>query len=122
MGQAQKILLVDDEVDVQDVISDVLELEGYDVTTASNAVQALECIKKTSFDLVISDMRMPKGNGVFLVDEINNLDCKPKVFILSGFSEVEDQELLKKGVAKFLSKPINADELCEEVKSVLGSP
>ena len=110
--KGRNILVVDDEPDLLDILKDELEYHGAVVTLASSGNQAFEHIKKTHFDMVISDVRMPDGDGVDLLLRVRALDPRlPIVIFVTGFSEIGETDLIAKGAFKLLRKPIDWEEL-----------
>lgn len=116
-----KILVVDDEPLVRSLISLELQDEGYETFEAGNGIEALELMSQQRIDLVISDVRMPVCGGVELLDTIMNTPSvgRPAVIFVSGFSDISLEEAYDRGVQAVLSKPIDHDELQENVRRVL---
>lgn len=116
----KKILIVDDEPMICEILRDYLELESFDVTEASNGQQAFEFVLKNNFDCVVSDVRMPNGDGTTLARKISEMPGrKPKVFLTSGYSEISDAEATSLGVVKVLHKPFQNKEFIDSIKSAL---
>lgn len=119
-----KILVIDDEVEICDLISFHLTRKGHDVKTLTSGTQALETLKSEDFDLVISDVRMPEGNGIEILAEIRKEKPKKPIFIISsGFADSTEQEALDNGAFRFLPKPLEynmldvyVQEAAEELK------
>lgn len=107
-----KILLIDDEVEIRDLLADLLEGEGYEVCQAKDGVNGLEVFQSRNPDLVITDVRMPKKNGIELLKDIQDSDSEVDVIILTGQSdEATAIECLKAGAYDYLLKPIEDVEL-----------
>lgn len=116
----KKILVVDDEVSIRELCTELLEDEGYSVTQAVDGEDALRKMDLELFDLFLLDMAMPKMNGYELMHEIKLKQPLAVVVILTGFSSVEGAvEATQAGAFQYLSKPINADELFDVVKAGL---
>lgn len=116
----KKILVVDDEVSIRELCTELLEEEGYSVTQAVDGEDALRKMDLEMFDLFILDMAMPKMNGFELMKRIKLKQPLAVVIILTGFSSIEGAvEATQAGAFQYLSKPINADELFEVVKAGL---
>lgn len=106
------ILVADDEPDIADVLKMFLESLGNKVMTASNGVEAFELCEKHTFDFIISDMRMPGGNGIDFLRQLNsNCDSIPPFIFITGFSDFETPLLIKEGAFGVLQKPFNLDDL-----------
>lgn len=116
----QSILLVEDDVYVAKYIRKRLVLEGFDVTQVSNGVEALETLSGAVLpDLIISDLRMPKLDGMELLERLRKLDrtATMPIIILSGSATVQDRiASLDRGASDYLSKPIDGAELAARVR------
>lgn len=116
---AYRILIVDDEPELANVIAFELEDVGYETICAFSGVEALDIALSKPFDLIVSDIRMPKGDGVTLLKQIKlKLPLLP-VVLISGFSDYEDQELLNLGAIRVLKKPQDLAEIKSIVDSIL---
>ncbi len=115
-----KILLVEDEESLLDIIKLNLELEGYDVTAVSNGRVALHEIRSNRFDLVILDVMLPEMDG-FSICQAVRLDNNPvPVLFLTAKNSSEDRVFgLKIGGDDYLSKPFNLEELLLRVQLLL---
>jgi CheY-like chemotaxis protein len=115
-----KILVVDDEPGIRSMLEDFLESE-YDVTTCSNANEALQQVKDTVFDLVISDINMPGMKGYTLLEKIRNLSPRTKTVLITAYN-VDDYIRLARnhGVCNIISKttPFNFEEVGSLVKGL----
>lgn len=113
----KKILVVDDEEMICDILSYTFGNLGAKVVTASSGQDALLRIKEEDFDIVLTDVRMQNGDGVFLVEKITSKDFKkPKIFFFSGYGDVKDIDLQKLGVIKMLTKPFDLHDLIREIE------
>jgi len=109
MSNNIKVMVIDDEPDVLKMVERVLILEGYDVSTSTNGKLALDEMRKTKFDLVMTDIRMPGMDGLEVIQEVKALDPSIEVIVLSGYATLENAiEALKEGGAfHFVMKPLN---------------
>lgn len=111
------ILVVDDEFSVRDILSDVLEGEGYNIKTAEDGIEALHIIRREPPDLVITDMRMPRMGGMELLYQINNLRSKIITIMMTGFATVETAvEAIKKGAYDYIMKPFQFSDLLRVIE------
>ncbi|MDY6796560.1 MAG: response regulator [Actinomycetota bacterium] len=127
---AEKILLADDDPDVIEVISILLEDEGYDLITAGDGAEALEKIKLESPDLIVLDLLMPLVDGFGVFNALREPGYEPwsgiPIIILTSVrEEVSNRRYeLETGhrmdYAAYLEKPADPDELLETVSSLLG--
>jgi CheY-like chemotaxis protein len=115
------ILIVDDEEDLAYLTAHHLRLSNFDTITAVNGKEALEKLAKSKVDLVLSDIRMPKMDGITLLSKIIELYGETiPVVLLTGFSEVDHQTALDKGAKVLLNKPVDIDEVERIVKRLTG--
>jgi len=119
-----RILLVDDDPLITDLVVDMLAMEGYDVETASDGLEALERLQGQRFDLIVTDLHMPKLDGAAFYRELRERQAHPlrKIIFLSGTTggSPEHKAVMESG-APMLLKPFNVNDLIELVRSVLQS-
>jgi len=115
-----KILIVDDEKDMAEMIGGVLELKGYQTKAVFNGYGAIEEVKQTHYDLILMDIKLPDINGVETFLKIKEIDFSVKVIMMTGFS-VEDliTEALKQGAYACLHKPFDMEKAISKVEEVL---
>ena len=109
----RKILIVDDEKDIRDILSQALsEFGEMEVELAQNGEEALQKINNSHFDLVLTDMKMPKMDGLQLVDEISRVRPEIVTVLMSGFGTIDSAlEGMKRGARDFITKPLNLPEM-----------
>jgi signal transduction histidine kinase len=120
-----KILIVDDQEIIRELISEILRSDGHDITVAATGVDALLQMSKARFDLIISDLSMPDMTGSQLASEIRMKDDKTPFILLTGFGdEMLAQGSTPPGVDLVLSKPVTGTSLYQAIKKVLpnGTP
>ena len=101
-----KVLIVDDEPGVRDIVKSFVEHDGHTVLTAVDGVEALEFIKAENFDIVISDIQMPRMDGLTLTEEIRKIQPDTIVILMTGYASVNTAvEAIKKGVFDYILKP-----------------
>lgn len=109
---AHRILLVDDEPAQRTVLSGFFKKRGYEVTLAANVASAREQLAREGFDLVITDMRMPDGTGLDLLDTIRHDAPDTAVVVMTAFGTVANAvEAMKRGAVDYVTKPIDLDEI-----------
>jgi len=120
-SRAQKnILVVDDEEIARSNMAHVLSKDGFACSSAANGVEALKVLAEEEIDLVITDLKMDRMDGLQLLQQINRQAPEIPVIMVTGFATVSSAvEALKKGAAHYLGKPVNLDELRKTVKEVL---
>lgn len=116
------MIIVDDEPFIIEGLKHIIDWEEYDIElvgTASNGFEALELIKKTAPNLLITDIKMPKMNGLDLIKKVKELDLNTRFIILSGYDDYEYlKESIKLGIENYLLKPINCEELEDIVENI----
>lgn len=118
-NEMPRILMVDDNPEIREVVNILLSGEGCQVDEASNGAQALQKIQKTEYDLVILDVMMPQMNGYQTCLEIRKHNNTPILF-LSARSQVEDKTLgFSSGGDDYLPKPFSYQELLSRVKALI---
>ncbi|MCH2213887.1 MAG: response regulator transcription factor [Flavobacteriales bacterium] len=119
-SKRHRILLVEDEESLIDMIRFNLELEGYDVTTAEDGRVALELSEKARFDLCILDIMLPKVDGITVCKTLRLRNQRIPILFLSAKSTGNDRvEGLRAGGDDYLTKPFNLEELLLRVKNLL---
>jgi DNA-binding NtrC family response regulator len=107
-----KAIVVDDESSVCEAVRAILELEGIDVTTFTDSVVAAEDIKQHSYDLIISDLKMPKMTGLELYDAVKDAVPESIFIIITAFGTIPSAvDAVKKGVYDYIPKPFTPDEV-----------
>lgn len=115
-----KILIIDDEPSIRSVLRDILEMEEYEVEEAKDGIDALSQVKKTKFDAVICDIKMPKMDGMELLERINLLCPDTPVIMISGHGNIETAvEAVKKGAFDYISKPPDLNRLLITIRNAL---
>lgn len=115
----EKVLIVDDDNEIRNVVSIYLKNEGYEVLQAENGYKALEIIKAESIDLVLLDIMMPKINGIEVCNEIRKNYVMPIIFLSAKDAEIDKILGLSSGAEDYITKPFSTVELIARVKSQL---
>jgi len=118
----KNIMIVDDEPDILNLFSDYLQMKGFNVRTFEDPIQALSEIKlnHASYDMIISDIRMPQMTGIELVKMVNKIDSKIKVIFMTAF-DLKNDNIGQIEKAEFLTKPVKLDNLKESIIRILES-
>ena len=118
----EKILIVDDDPHILNMLHTYFSEQGYDADAASGGREAIARIDAGSYDLVITDVRMPEINGDELLRIARQRDPKLQVILITGFPTAETTERCGSlGAAACLMKPIRPDELIDTVERVLAN-
>jgi two-component system chemotaxis response regulator CheY len=120
MVKLKEIMVVDDEAGIRALLSDALIQKGYSVTLAENGMDSLRQLSKHRFDLLITDINMPKLNGLELIRMMKKRGRREKVILISG-DPVDNTLLNKESMPVFaqLKKPFRMDHLLDTVISAL---
>ncbi len=112
-----RILVVDDEKFIRDILADFLGMEGYSVRTAGDGISAVDELSRAHYDLVISDLKMPKMGGIELLQEIAQRHPETLTVIMTGFGTVETAiDAMKRGAYDYILKPFKVEELVHVVR------
>lgn len=114
------ILVIEDDPDTQALVKRHLEQDGYETQVAGDGIEALLCLGKRDFDLILSDITMPNMDGIQLLEMTKEKGiATPLIFLTAQFSGESEQRGLDLGAADFLTKPIKKDALLLRVKAAL---
>ena len=120
MGESQKILIVDDDADIREVLNIQLNSAGYQVFQAANGKEAVDIVSENrDIDLVILDVMMPEMSGVEACTEIRRISSVPVLFLTAKSKESDKEEAYDNGGDDYLVKPFSRAELMMKVKSLL---
>jgi DNA-binding NtrC family response regulator len=114
MNTALKILVVDDDALGRHNVVYFLRLEDYAVDEACDGNQAVLLLDQVKFDLVLSDVMMPGLNGIGLLAHIRSVGRDIPVLLMSGFTPVEVNEIVKLGAVDFIMKPLDLDVVVQD--------
>jgi excisionase family DNA binding protein len=118
-----RVLVVDDEASIRDLLSKTLALAEYDVDTAADASTALGRVRAAEYDLLIADLKMPGMDGLTLIRQVKRIRAELPVIIITGFStESSAIEAVNLGVAGYLRKPFRVPEVLAAAAKALGTP
>ncbi len=112
-----RILVVDDEKVIRDMLADFLGMEGYAVGTAEDGTSALNELSRGHYDLIISDLKMPRMGGIALLEEIGKNAPNAVTVIMTGFGTVETAiDAMKRGAYDYVLKPFKLDDVMRVVE------
>jgi len=115
-----KILVVDDEPVVLNSCRKVLEEDGFDVRLVPSADKALKVIKDEGFDLLLVDVKMPKHDGIYLMQKVKEQWPDIPIIAMSGYPTPDTiTDGAKMGAVAFIAKPFTPDELIKELRQVI---
>lgn len=116
----RRVLVVDDDSAVATACVRILEAEGYEVEVAGGAVEAMEYLKKESFDLMLTDLKMPGSDGFVLAARARDLRPEMPILAMTGFMPEAMAAEVERFASGFISKPFTPDELTAEVNRIIG--
>jgi response regulator RpfG family c-di-GMP phosphodiesterase len=112
-----RVLIVDDEKFIRDILADFLGMEGYIVRTAEDGAAALEELNNAHYDLIISDLKMPRMGGIELLDAVGTAAPHALTVIMTGFGTVETAiDAMKRGAYDYILKPFKVEEVIRVVQ------
>jgi len=121
---AKKIMIVDDEENILELVKAILEQEGFDVVGASSGQECLDKLKEVKPDLILMDMMMPSMSGREVTEKIRknpkNKGLKVAFLTVARFSEVGRDMLKDLGVSDYITKPFDNNDLVRRVKKLVG--
>ncbi len=120
----QRVLVVDDEASIRDLLAKTLALAEYEVDTAPDGSAALDRLRegRSAYNLVIADLRMPGMDGLTLIREVKQINPNLPIIIITGFStESSAIEAVNLGVAGYLTKPFRVPQVLAAAAKALGA-
>jgi two-component system nitrogen regulation response regulator NtrX len=116
------VLIIDDEAEIRDSLEEILREESYTVTTAATGDEGLTLVRDAAYDVVLLDIWLPDRDGMDVLKEINALEAKPEVIIISGHGTIETAvRATKLGAFDFLEKPLSLDRTLILVKNAIDA-
>jgi excisionase family DNA binding protein len=118
-----RILIVDDEQTVRDLVAKTLTMADYDVDTAPDGPSALDRMRTTEYDLLITDLKMPGMDGLSVIREVRRRTVELPIVIITGYStEASAIEAINLGVSGYLTKPFRLPRVLAVAARALGEP
>ncbi len=115
------ILLIEDDIAFSQMLTSFLRKKGYIVFSNSTAKNITKLIKENSFDLVLTDMRLPEKDGISVLEEIKSLNSQLPVVLMTGYADVSTAvRAMKKGAFDYISKPFCQDEVLHIISKALN--
>lgn len=114
------ILVVDDEFEIREIIGELLSLVGYQIKTAEDGNAALEIVKNGGIDCIISDIKMPRMDGIEFVAKLRKVDGNVPVMFCTALCPSLKEETMHAGISNILLKPIDFNELKMSVEIALS--
>ncbi len=122
LSTKQKLLVVDDDQSLREFLEIFLAKEGYKVDSSDSGEKALELVKQSRYDLVITDVKMPGMDGVELLKKLKIIDATLPVILITAFASLDTAvDAMKEGAWDYLTKPFKIEELREVIEKALSS-
>lgn len=117
---ASKILVIDDDTSFCVMLKTFLQKKGYEVTNAFTAKEAEEAIKNQTFDVVLTDIRLPDSDGIQILKSIKEVSFATQVILMTGYTDIKTAvSAMKMGAYDYVGKPINPDEILHTIEQSL---
>ncbi len=117
---AAKILVIDDEKPIRSTLREILEYEKFQVDEAPDGAAGLEMAQKEKYDVVLCDIKMPKMDGMEVLDNIMKLEHEPSVIMISGHGTIDVAvDALKKGAFDYIAKPLDLNRLLITIRNAM---
>ena len=122
MTRPYHLLVVDDEANAREILSEHLSISGYKVSSAGNGQEAIELFRNEKIDLVISDLRMPGMDGVELMKAVREIDPRVPVIIVTAYGSIEGAvEAMRQDAHSYVTKPVDLGQLKIDIERALAS-
>ncbi len=119
VGDRWRVLVVDDDEDLREIVAEDFIQRGYDVRTAAGGDEAFRLVQQAPVDLVLSDLRMPSGDGIDLLKHIVALKApRPDVILMTGFADLNSEQAHALGAAALVGKPFDRSALFATVRAL----
>jgi CheY-like chemotaxis protein len=118
-----KILVIDDEQSIRDLLDRLLRRKGYDVVLAASGQKGLECFRRERPDVIVLDLKMPEMDGLTVLRQIRSLNRSQPVIVLTGSRTAEmEQQVRALGVTEYIAKGFSLHLLGDALKRLLKTP
>jgi len=115
-----KILIIDDERSIRNTLKEILTYEGFDVSEAQDGLEGLKAVEKGKFDVILCDIKMPKMDGIEVLEKIQELAPETPVVIVSGHGNIDTAvEAIKKGAFDYIAKPLDLNRTLVTIRNAM---
>jgi len=119
-SNSKKILIVDDDQEMGEILADILDYSGYNVQWIGNGAEALQIIKKSNFNLILLDLLLPDTNGIDVLKEISQLKPETIVIMISGHGTIQSAiKAVRLGAYDWLEKPLEHERVLITIENAL---
>lgn len=120
---ASSILIVEDDLVFSTMMKTWLTKKGFQVDTASANTRARKLLAEHTYDLILSDLRLPDQDGIHLLTWLREQSCHTPFIIMTSYAEIQSAvQAMKHGASDYIAKPIHPDELLNKIKENIGKP
>jgi DNA-binding NtrC family response regulator len=120
MGEAARILIIDDDESIRKVLATILEDEGYIVETAETAKEGIEKSEKAFYNLALIDVRLPDMEGIELLSKLRNTKPKMRKIIVTGYPTLQNAvSAVNKGADAYVMKPFEVEKILQTIREQL---
>lgn len=115
-----KILIIDDEKSIRNTLKEILSYEGYEVTEAQDGIEGLKFVEKDKFDIILSDIKMPKMDGIEVLEKLQEISPETPVVMISGHGNIDTAvEAIRKGAFDYISKPLDLNRMLVTIRNAM---
>jgi len=115
-----KILIIDDEKSIRNTLKEILSYEGYEVSEAADGMEGIKLAEKDKFDIILSDIKMPKMDGIEVLEKLQELTPETPVVMISGHGNIETAvEAIRKGAFDYISKPLDLNRMLVTIRNAM---
>lgn len=118
----KRVLCIDDDAPIREMLKDVLTEAGYEVVTANDGAEGLALWKKSRFDLLVTDLLLPKIDGIRLAEQIRAVDRNAKILVVTAINHSLEKELQGAPIDGYFPKPIPFVKFKARVRELLDGP
>lgn len=119
MSEAKKILVVDDEKQINETLNRVLKNRGHQMFSAFDGDEAIKILNENNIDLMLLDMRMPKVDGLAVIKTVKENKLRTKIIVITGYADTFLQKAKQLGVDGFFVKPVRLDAILKRMEELL---
>ena len=115
-----KILIIDDERSIRNTLKEILTYEGFEVVEAQDGLEGLKAVEKAKFDVILCDIKMPKMDGIEVLEKIQEMAPETPVVIVSGHGNIDTAvEAIKKGAFDYIAKPLDLNRTLVTIRNAM---
>ncbi|MFM8951180.1 MAG: sigma-54-dependent transcriptional regulator [Bacteroidota bacterium] len=115
-----KIIIIDDERSIRNTLKEILTYEGFEVVEAQDGLEGLKAVEKAKFDVILCDIKMPKMDGIEVLEKIQEMASETPVVIVSGHGNIDTAvEAIKKGAFDYIAKPLDLNRTLVTIRNAM---